>query len=96
MGKKGRSKDNSIQTDIYGNPVHILNVEGIYRMVKCGECGEIVKSSQAKLHLSFGKSLNICKSCLEKKDKGRTVSSATIRGPLKMSNTMESYGVHIF
>jgi hypothetical protein len=95
MGKKGITKNGGIQTDIYGNPVHILNVAGIYRMVQCGECGEIVKSSQAKLHLSFGKSLNICKECLAKKDNKRSVRSGIIIGPSKMSNTIESYGANM-
>jgi hypothetical protein len=93
MGNKGRSKNGGIQTDIYGNPVHILNVAGIYRMVKCGECGETVKSSQAKLHLSYGKSLNICNGCLEKKNNQKGVRGAIIRGPSQMSNTIESYGM---
>ena len=93
MGKKDRTKNSWIQTDIYGNPVHILNTSGIYRMVQCGECGETVKSSQAKLHLSFGKSLNMCKRCLEKKDNQRSVRSGIIIGPSKMSNTIESYGI---
>jgi hypothetical protein len=91
MGKKGRAKNGGIQTDIYGNPVHILNTAGIYRMVKCGECGETVKSSQAKLHLSFGKRLNICNDCLEKRNSQKGFRSAIIRGPSQMSNTIESY-----
>ncbi len=91
MGKKGRSKNGGIQTDIYGNPVHILNVAGIYRMVKCGECGETVRSSQAKLHLSFGKRVNICNMCIEKKDRQKAVRSGIIRGPSNMLNTIESY-----
>jgi NAD-dependent SIR2 family protein deacetylase len=94
MGKKGMTKNGGIQTDIYGNPVHILNATGIYRMVKCGKCGETVKSSQAKLHLSFGKSLNICNKCLEKIDNQKSVRSGIIIGP-KMSNTIESYGMNI-
>ena len=95
MGKKGRAKNGGIQTDIYGNPVHILNTAGIYRMVKCGECGETVKSSQAKLHLSFGKRLNICHGCLEKIEKGKSVHRGIIIGPSKMSNTIESYGMNM-
>jgi formylmethanofuran dehydrogenase subunit E len=94
MGKKGMTKNGGIQTDIYGNPVHILNAAGIYRMVKCGKCGETVKSSQAKLHLSFGKSLNICNKCLEKIDNQKSVRSGIIIGP-KMSNTIESYDMNI-
>ena len=65
MGKKCMAKNGGIQVDIYGNPVHVLNTKEIYRMVKCGKCGETVKSSQAKLHLSFGKRLNICNECLK-------------------------------
>lgn len=95
MGKKGRSKNGGIQTDIYGNPVHILNVAGIYRMVKCGECGETVKSSQAKLHLSFGKSLNICNGCLEKKNSQKGVRSGIIGGPPNISSAIESYGMQM-
>ena len=95
MGKKGRTKNGGIQTDLYGNPVHILNVAGIYRMVKCGECGETVKSSQAKLHMSFGKSLNICNLCLEKKNNQKGVRSGIIRGPSNISNTIESYGMQV-
>lgn len=90
MGKKVVTKNNGIQTDLWGNPVHILNVAGIYRMVKCGKCGETVKSSQAKLHLSFGKSLNICNECLEKIDNQKSPRSGIIVGPSKISN-IESY-----
>ena len=95
MGKKSVAKNNGIQTDLYGNPVHILNVAGIYRMVKCGKCGETVKSSQAKLHLSFGKSLNICNECLEKMVNQKSVRSGIIIGPSKISNTIESYGLNV-
>lgn len=53
-----------LQKDLFGNPVHILNTKEVYRMVKCGKCGNTVKSSNAKTHLSFGKVLTICKQCL--------------------------------
>lgn len=59
-------KDTGLQTDLFGQPVHILNTKEIYRMVRCGRCGNSVKSSQAKTHLSYGKALTICKVCLEK------------------------------
>jgi NAD-dependent SIR2 family protein deacetylase len=96
MGKKGRVKNGGIQTDIYGNQVHILNTAGIYRTVKCGECGEVVKSSQAKLHMSFGKRLNICHGCMEKIEKGKNVHRGIIIGPSKMLNTIERYAVDGF
>ncbi len=73
MSKKAIRKNSGIQTDIYGNPVHILNTNEIYRMVKCGKCGETVKLSQARLHLSFGNKLNICSECLEKIDNKKRV-----------------------
>ncbi len=63
-----KEKGRGIQKDLYGNQVHILNSQYIYRMVKCGECGNTVKSSEAKLHLSFGKKLNICNKCLKEKE----------------------------
>lgn len=53
-----------IQVNLFGEPVHILNSKEIYRMVKCGRCGNTVKMSQAKTHLSYGKTLTICKECL--------------------------------
>lgn len=59
-------KEDGLQTDLFGQPVHILNTKEIYRMVKCGECGNTVKASQTKMHLSFGKRLNICNECLKK------------------------------
>lgn len=59
-----KTNDKSIQMDMFGQPVHILNTEKVYRMVKCGKCGRTVKSSQAKTHVSFGKHLSICKECL--------------------------------
>jgi hypothetical protein len=46
------------------------------------------------LHLSFGKSLNICNKCLEKIDNQKSVRSGIIIGP-KMSNTIESYDMNI-
>lgn len=93
MGKNSISKNNGIQTDLWGNPVHILNVAGIYRMVKCGKCGRTVKSGQAKLHLSFGKSLSVCNECMENMDNQRSVKSGIIIGPSKISKTIESYGM---
>lgn len=95
MGKKIVTKNNGIQTDLWGNPVHILNVAGIYRMVKCGICDKTVKSSQAKLHLSFGKSLNICNGCLEKMENQKSARSGIVIGPSKISNTIESYGMNV-
>lgn len=62
---KKRCKNVGIQTDIFGNQVHILNTQEVFRMVKCGRCGDTVKSSQAKMHLSFGKKLTICNNCLK-------------------------------
>lgn len=38
-------------------------------MVKCGRCGNTVKLSQAKTHLSYGNILTICKECLGKDPK---------------------------
>ena len=62
-------KDDGLQTDLFGNPVHILNAQEVYRLVKCGKCGNTVKSSQAKTHLSYGKVLTICLDCLKKEGK---------------------------
>lgn len=62
-------KETGIQTNLFGQPVHILNTQEIYRMVKCGRCGDTVKLSQAKTHLSYGKTLTICKDCLKKDGK---------------------------
>lgn len=59
------------QRDLFGNNVHILNTKEVYRMVKCGKCERTVKSSQAKTHLSYGKTLTICKDCLELDTKER-------------------------
>lgn len=58
-------KDSGIQTDIFGNPVHILNAEKIFRMVRCGRCKQTFKSSQTRTHLSFGKALTLCKGCIK-------------------------------
>ena len=91
MGKKGTAKNGGVQRDIYGNQVHMLNVKEMYRMVKCGKCGETVKSSQAKLHISFGKRLSICKNCLIESDSQRRVSNTDIRDPPRMVSTIESY-----
>ena len=49
--------------------MHILNSQDIFRMVKCGRCGNTVKTSQAKTHLSYGNTLTICKECLSKDPK---------------------------
>lgn len=62
-------KETGLQINLFGEAVHILNTKEIYRMVKCGECGQTVKSSQAKIHLSYGKRLTICKDCLSKDPK---------------------------
>jgi hypothetical protein len=61
-------KNDGLQTDLFGQPVHILNAKEIYRMVRCGICGNSVKSSQAKTHLSYGKTLTICLDCLKKEE----------------------------
>lgn len=53
------------QRDLFGNNIHILNTKELYRMVKCGKCERTVKSSEARIHLSFGKKLNICNECLK-------------------------------
>ena len=62
-------KEEALQKDLFGNNVHVVNVNDVktYRMVKCAECGETVKLSQAKMHLSYGKKLTICKDCLKKR-----------------------------
>lgn len=91
MGKKGITKHDGIQIDIYGNPVHVLNVKEMYRMVKCGNCGESVKSSQAKLHISFGNKLNLCKKCLEEKENRRMARNGNTRDPPKIGSSIESY-----
>lgn len=91
MGKKGITKQDGIQIDIYGNPVHVLNVKDMYRMVKCGGCGESAKSSQTKLHLSFGNRLNLCKKCLEEMENKKRANSGNVRNPSKIGNTIESY-----
>lgn len=91
MGKIGRTKHDGVQVDIYGNPVHVLNAKEIFRIVKCGKCGDVVKLSQARLHLSYGKSLNICKKCLEEMDSQQRTYSAGIRDPSKIGGTIESY-----
>lgn len=62
-------KDKGVQMDIYGNIVSILNAKEIYRTVKCGRCGQTVKSSRSKTHLSYGNTLTICKECLGKDPK---------------------------
>jgi len=64
-------KDDGIQTDIYGNSIHILNVKEVYRMVKCGKCGNSVKASTAKIHITFGNALSICDECLKKTKHGK-------------------------
>ncbi len=91
MGKKGMRKHDGMQVDIYGNPVHVLNVQEIYRMVKCGKCGETVKSSNAKLHISYGRSLNICKKCLEDTNSQKRILNVGIRDTPRAEYTIESY-----
>jgi len=61
-------KENGIQTDLFGRPVHILNTQEVYRLAKCGRCGNTVKLSQVKIHLSFGKTLAICNECLKRSE----------------------------
>lgn len=56
-------KESTLQRNLFGDPVHILNSKEVYRMVKCGECGNTVKLSKSKTHLSFGKVLTICDNC---------------------------------
>lgn len=92
MGNKGTRKNDGIQVDIYGNPVHVLNAKEIYRMVKCGKCGETVKSSKAKLHISFGNRLNICNECLEKTDSQKSVYNTSVN-PSKIGGKIGSYGM---
>src|SRR3972149_8934209 len=87
MGNKKIIKNGGIQVDIYGNPVHMLNVKEIYRTVKCSECGETVKLSQARLHLSFGNKLNICNECLEKADNKKRVCNMKTIDLSKIGNT---------
>ena len=94
MGKKGTAKNGGVQRDIYGNQVHMLNVKEMYRMVKCGKCGETVKSSQAKLHISFGKRLSICKNCLMESDGQRRASKTDIKDSPRIVGTIESYGMN--
>lgn len=73
VGKIAMKKEHSVQTDIYGNTVNILNTQEVFRLVKCGRCKETVKSSQAKTHLSFGKALTLCNNCIkELKEAGIT------------------------
>ena len=66
-----------IQKDLFGNTVHILNTKDMFRMVKCGKCGNTVKMSQAKTHLTYGKTLTVCNDCLKKE--GRVYSEKKIR-----------------
>lgn len=94
MGKRCTTKHNGVQVDIYGNPVHVINAKEIFRMVKCGKCGETVKLSQAKLHLNFGKRLNICKKCLEEMDNGQRSYSASRRDSSKIG-IIESYNMRL-
>jgi hypothetical protein len=94
MGKKGITKNGGIQRDLYGNQVHMLNVKEMYRMVKCGNCGEIVKSSQAKLHISFGEKLSICKKCLQESDSKRRVANTDTKDSLRIVDTIESYSMN--
>ena len=62
-------KETGLQVNLFGEPVHILNTKEIYRMVRCGRCGNTVKMSQAKTHLNFGKALTVCEECLKKDGK---------------------------
>jgi hypothetical protein len=62
-------KETGLQINLFGEAVHILNTKEIYRTVKCGRCGNTVKSSQSKTHLSYGNTLTICKECLSKDSK---------------------------
>lgn len=92
---KSTKKRGLIQVDIDGNPIHVPE-EKTYRMAKCGKCGETVKLSQTKLHLSFGKKLNICKRCLEEDSNNikRRNSFGVIMRELpgsRLLNTIESY-----
>ena len=59
-------KETGLQVNLFGEPVHILNTKEIYRMVRCGKCGNTVKMSQSKTHLTYGKTLTVCKECLKK------------------------------
>lgn len=62
-------KETGVQTNLFGETVHILNTKEIYRTVKCGRCGNTVKSSQSKTHLSYGKVLTVCNECLKRHDR---------------------------
>ncbi len=92
MDNKTKTR-NGIQVDIYGNPVHVLADKVSFRMAKCGHCGETVKLSQTKIHLSYGKRLNICKRCLEELYNRQNSFSASIRDSSKILNTIESYAI---
>lgn len=95
MDKRNILKHGGVQVDIYGNPVQIPEGQTMFRMAKCGHCGETVKLSQTKLHLSYGKRLNICKRCLEDMYVRENTFSASIRDPSKILNRLESYTVGI-
>lgn len=94
MDKKSK-KHGGVQVDIYGNPVHVPEGKSSFRMAKCGKCGEIVKLSQTKMHLSFGRKLNICKRCLGEASTKRSSFGAIIRElpSSRMLNAIESYNI---
>ena len=95
MDNKGVKKPSGVQLDIYGKPAHALDSEGVYRMVKCGKCGETVKSSNTKLHLSFGRSLNLCKRCLEDIDSQKRMPRYGARDLPRVERAIESYGIDL-
>ena len=97
MDKKSKKTHGGIQVDIYGNPVHVPEDKMTFRMAKCGKCGETVKLSQTKMHLSYGKKLNICKRCLEETNTQRSAFGFIIRElpSSRMLNTIESYAIGI-
>ena len=94
MDKKSK-KHGGIQVDIYGNPVHVPEGKTPFRMAKCGKCGETVKLSQTKMHLSYGRKLNICKRCLGETSNQRGPFGVSIRElpSSRMLNTIESYAI---
>lgn len=95
MDKKSAKKQSGIQVDIYGNPVHVPEGKVSFRMAKCGKCGETVKLSQTKMHLSYGRKLNICKRCLQETSTQRSSFGAIIRElpSSRMLSVIESYAI---
>lgn len=95
MDKKSAKKHGGIQVDIYGNPVHVPEGKVSFRMAKCGKCGETVKLSQTKMHLSYGRKLNICKRCLMETSTQRSSFGAIIRElpSSRILNAIESYAI---